>query len=60
MYKCICGADLKYLNSEVDVEGIIEFYQCDNCKKIIAVSDIEEEEFLCLKRLKIVTMSSMY
>ena len=45
MYKCICGADLKYLNSEDDVEGTIEFYQCDNCKKIIAVSDIEEEEF---------------
>lgn len=46
MYKCcICGADLKYLNSEDDgIEGIIEFYECDNCKKLIAVSDIEEEE----------------
>ena len=44
MYKCICGADLKYLNSEDDGEGIIEFYECDNCKKLIAVSDIEEEE----------------
>ena len=44
MYKCICGADLKYLNSEDDGELIIEFYECDNCKKIIAVSDIEEEE----------------
>ena len=43
MYKCICGADLKYLNSEDDGELIIEFYECDNCKKIIAVSDIEEE-----------------
>ena len=46
MYKCICGADLKYLNSEdYGDTGIIEFYECDNCKKIIAVSDIEEEEF---------------
>ena len=45
MYKCICGADLKYLNSEdYGDTGIIEFYECDNCKKIIAVSDIEEEE----------------
>lgn len=45
MYKCICGADLKYLNSEDDGEtGIIEFYECDNCKKLIAVSDVEEEE----------------
>ena len=47
MYKCICGADLKYLNSEdYGTDGIIEFYECDDCKKIIAVSDsIEEEEF---------------
>ena len=43
MYKCpVCGADLKYLQSEDD----IEFYECDNCNKLIAVSDsIEEEEF---------------
>ena len=41
--KCpICGADLKYLQSEDDG---IEFYECDNCNKLIAVSDsIEEEE----------------
>ena len=47
MYKCcICGADLKYLQSEdYGEEGIIEFYECDNCNKLIAVSDIEEEEF---------------
>ena len=45
MYKCcICGADLNYLSSEENGEGIIEFYECDSCKKIIAVSDIEEEE----------------
>ena len=46
MYKCpICNNDLIYLQAEDDVEGTIEFYECDNCKKIIAVSDIEEEEF---------------
>ena len=46
MFKCpICNNSLTYLQSEDDVEGNIEFYQCDNCKKIIAVSDIEEEEF---------------
>ena len=40
--KCpICGADLKYLQSEDDG---IEFYECDNCNKLVAVSDIEEEE----------------
>ena len=47
MYKCpVCNNDLKYLQSEDDgIEGIIEFYECDNCNKLIAVSDIEEEEF---------------
>ena len=48
MYKCICGADLKYLQSEDDgEEGIIEFYECDNCNMLIAISDnnVEEEEF---------------
>ena len=47
MYKCpVCNNDLKYLQSEDDgLEGIIEFYECDNCNKLIAVSDsIEEEE----------------
>ena len=46
MYKCcICGADMKYLQSEDDgLEGIIYFYECDNCKKLITISDIEEEE----------------
>ena len=46
MYKCpVCNNDLKYLQSEDDgLEGIIEFYECDNCKKLITVSDIEEEE----------------
>ena len=48
MYKCcICGADLKYLNSEDEgTENIIEFYECDNCEKLIAISDnnVEEEE----------------
>ena len=45
MYKCpICGADIKYLQSEDDVEdGIIEFYECDNCEKLIAISDNVEE-----------------
>ena len=46
MYKCpVCGADMKYLQSEDDgLEGIIYFYECDNCKKLITISDIEEEE----------------
>ena len=45
MFKCpICNNSLTYLQSEDDGEGIIEFYECDNCKKLIAVSDIEEEE----------------
>ena len=48
MYKCcICGADLKYLNSEDEgTENIIEFYECDNCEKLLAISDnnVEEEE----------------
>ena len=43
MYKCICGADLKYLQSEDDGEGTIEFYECDNCNKLFAVSDSIEE-----------------
>ena len=45
MYKCpICNNDLIYLQSEEN-DGIIEFYECCNCKKLIAVSDsIEEEE----------------
>ena len=46
MYKCpVCGADLKYLQSEDDGDSeIIEFYECDNCNKLIAVSDSIEEE----------------
>ena len=45
MHKCpICNNSLTYLQSEEN-DGIIEFYECDRCKKIIAVSDIEEEEF---------------
>ena len=45
MYKCICGAELKYLNSEdYGDTGIIEFYQSDNCNKLIAISDNIEEE----------------
>ena len=46
MMKCpICGADLIYLQSEDYVEeGIIEFYECDNCEKFITISDIEDEE----------------
>ena len=44
MYKCICGADLIYLQSEDEgTEGIIEFYECENCKKLIAISDNVEE-----------------
>ena len=46
MHCPVCGADIYYLQSE-DIEendGIIEFYQCDNCEKIITISDIEEEE----------------
>ena len=43
MYKCpVCNNDLIYLQSEDDG---IEFYECENCNKLIAVSDsIEEEE----------------
>ena len=45
MYKCcICGTDLKYLQSEDEgTEGIIEFYECENCEKLIAISDNVEE-----------------
>ena len=41
--KCpICNNNLTYLQSEDDG---IEFYECENCNKLIAVSDsIEEEE----------------
>ena len=40
----ICGAELKHLNSEDYRDtGIIEFYQCDNCEKLIAISDNVEE-----------------
>ena len=47
MYKCpACNNDLIYLQSEDDgLEGIIEFYECTHCHKLITVSDsIEEEE----------------
>ena len=47
MYKCpVCNNDLKYLQSEDDgLEGIIEFYECTHCHKLITVSDnVEEEE----------------
>lgn len=46
MYRCpICNNNLKYLQSEDDgPEGIIDFFECENCKKIISVSDVEEEE----------------
>ena len=45
MYKCICGADLKYLTSgDYGEEGIIEFYECDNCNKFFAISDSDIEE----------------
>ena len=47
MFKCpICNNSLTYLQSEdYGDTGIIEFYEFENCKKIIALSDIEEEEF---------------
>ena len=47
MYKCpVCGADLKYLQSEdYGLDDIVEYYECDNCNKLIAISDnVEEEE----------------
>ena len=47
MYKCpACNNSLTYLQSEYDGEGIIDFYECENCEKLIAISDnVEEEEF---------------
>ena len=45
MFKCpICNNSLTYLQSEDDVEGIIDFYQCENCEKLIAISDNNVEE----------------
>ena len=44
MFKCpICNNSLTYLQSEDDVEGIIKFYECDKCEKLIAISDNVEE-----------------
>ena len=41
----VCGAELNYQQAEdYGDTGIIEFYQCDNCEKIITISDLEEEE----------------
>ena len=46
MFKCpVCNNSLTYLQSEYDEEGILDFYQCENCNKLIVISDnIEEEE----------------
>ena len=47
MYKCpVCNNYLIYLQSEdYGEEGIIEFYECIHCHKLITVSDnVEEEE----------------
>ena len=46
MFKCpICNNSLTYLQSEYDEEGIIDFYQCENCNNLIVISDnIEEDE----------------
>ena len=42
--KCpACNNNLTYLQSEEN-DGIIEFYQCDNCEKLIAISDNNVEE----------------
>ena len=45
MYKCpVCNNYLIYLQSEdYGEEGIIEFYECENCEKLIAISDNAEE-----------------
>ena len=43
--KCpVCGEDIYYLNVEdYGEEGIIYFYECTHCRKIVSITDIEEE-----------------